>query len=107
MQKYFPELDVLHTKVYQIDHCFQRNNKELFTDVCNGTKVCSSCNLNKKHNKLIDLAINDIVIKREGIAGFERMKEVAAKRGAFLEWKSIEWLERQRVILEEMIEEMR
>ncbi len=106
VQKHFPKLDFPHSEVYQIDHCFPRANKELFILASNGTKVCSNCNFSKQWNKALDLAINDIVIKREGLDKFEYMRSVASQRGAFLLWKSIAWLERQISILEEMTEEL-
>lgn len=99
----FPNIKTKHTNIYQVDHCFSRSNKELFLDVANGTVVCSSCNLNKKYNDAIRLAINDIVMQREGLNVWNRMREVASGRGGFPRWRNILWLEEQINILESMV----
>jgi uncharacterized protein CbrC (UPF0167 family) len=78
-------------------------NKELFLDVQNGTVVCSACNQRKAfHYKPIELAIDDIVMNREGIDAFNRMREVASRKGGFKDWTNIAWLEMQIKILTDM-----
>ena len=98
VQKRFPEIPVSHSQIYQIDHFISRQNKKLFFDVRNGTRVCSSCNQAKHYdNKAIDLAINQIVLEREGSQAVEEMVNT---RGPNLDWKRIYWLEEVAVGLE-------
>lgn len=92
VQKNFPDLKVPHSSIYQIDHFVSRQNKRLFFDVRNGTRVCSSCNGAKNWGryKSVDMAINQIVIAREGSKSVEEMVNTS---GPNLDWKRIYWLE--------------
>ena len=102
VQKHYPHLNLIHSKILQVDHCFSRNKKALFLEVANGTIVCSSCNAQKGWgNRVIARAIEDIVINREGQDVFDRMSEVSLQTG-FLQWKNINWLELQIEILTDM-----
>lgn len=108
VKKHFKSLVIAHTNIYQVDHCFSRNNKELFLDTANSTVVCSACNMLKGfNNKVVSLAIDDIVIRREGQATFDRLREVASRKGGFKNWTNIEWLDLQIRILTEMIAEQK
>lgn len=99
--KNYPEIDVVHTDVYQVDHAFSRSNKNLFLDLANSTVVCSSCNMLKGYDaKAVDVAIHEIVRKREGDHVYERMKEIAMSRSANVNWNNVMWLEDQVEVLE-------
>lgn len=102
---YFPHIQIIHTDVYQVDHCITRGNKSTFLEVANGTVVCSACNAAKNFkNKSVDRAINEIVIKREGLDVYNRMVEQDQSCSAFPNWRNRDWLEKQIEILTEMIE---
>ena len=102
VKKYFPHIPVMHSNVFQVDHCFSRMNKELFLDIANGTRVCSSCNLRKQFDDGIRMAIYDIVKKREGEDTFTRMREIVEMKRPFLNWKNILWQEEQNKILKDI-----
>lgn len=105
VQFYYPQIKAAHSDVYQVDHCITRQNKVTFLEVANGTVVCSTCNMLKNNkNKSIDRAINEIVIKREGLALYNRMVEQDQSCSAFPSWRNRMWLEEQIKILGEMIE---
>ena len=106
---HFPTIGVRHSNVMQVDHCFSRQNKEIFLDVANGTTLCSTCNAIKGSGKIgaskrdcITIAVHEIVKRREGQCTYDRLFEIAGKRGAFLDWKNIDWLEMQVRILQEL-----
>lgn len=105
VEVYFPDRRI-HTSVYQVDHCFSRQNKSIFTDVCNGTVICSGCNMSKKYDTWVKIAVEEIVKQREGEFTFERLREQALNQKPFLEWKNISWLEIHVKTLEEMVEEI-
>lgn len=103
--KHYPQIDVVHTDVYQVDHCFSRSNRNLFFDISNATVVCSSCNMLKGYDcKAIDVAIHEIVRKREGDDIYERMKEIAMSRSANVNFSKRWWLEEQVEILKSVYE---
>ena len=107
IQRHYPQISTIHTSVMQGDHCFSRANKNLFLDVSNGTIICSGCNMLKGFDsKAIDVAVHEIVRKREGDAIYERMKETAMSRSANVNWGKRWWLEGQIAILEEMLKNM-
>lgn len=106
--KHYPNIDVIHTPVLQVDHCFSRSNKNLFLDVANSTVVCSSCNMLKGFDsKAIDVAIHEIVRKREGESTYERMKEIAMSRTANPNFSKKWWLEEQISILKSIYETLK
>jgi len=94
VKKNFPEINIIHNEIYQIDHCLTRANKWYFLDVRNGTKVCSSCNLAKKNdNKSVARAIDEIVIKREGKEFFDEMIKKDQSGSPNLNFSRAWWLE--------------
>jgi len=109
VKKYFPETNLKHSDICQVDHCFSRGYKEIFIDVANGTVICSNCNCAKGpyRNKVVDLLVNEIVIKREGQDTFNRLKEIATRKCGFPYWNKRWWIEEQISILEEKIEELK
>ena len=111
VQIHFPRIAIKHSNIYQIDHCFSRTIKELFLDLANGTKICSTCNQAKGSGKIssskkdaITIAVHEIVKKREGEDTYQRLLEIASSLASFQDWKNIEWLEMQIKILEELLE---
>ena len=96
VKKHYPQIDVIHTPLDQVDHCFSRANKNLFLDISNLTVICSGCNMLKGFDsKAIDVAVHEIVRKREGEAIYERMKETAMSRSANPSWSKRWWIESQ------------
>lgn len=108
VKKHYPKIDVIHTNVYQVDHCFSRANKNLFLDISNLTVICSGCNMLKGFDsKAIDVAVHEIVRKREGDDIYERMKETAMSRSANPSWSKRWWIESQIQALEEILKNMK
>lgn len=112
VQRHFPNIAINHSKVYQIDHCFSRTIKELFLDLANLTKICSTCNQVKGSGKIgaskkdaITIAVHEIVKKREGEDTYQRLLEIASRLADFKDWKNIEWLEMQIKILQQLLSE--
>ena len=106
VKQYAPYLQMLHTDVYQVDHCVSRANKHTFLEVANGTVICSACNFAKNLNhKSVARIVDEIVIKREGIDVYERMVKSDKECGANLNWNKRWWLEEQIEILCHLIEE--
>lgn len=107
MKKFFPSVDIPHSDVIQVDHCFTRGTKSLFLEVSNGTTVCSTCNL-YKNLKLRSVArmIDLIVIKREGQARFDEMMVIDSSQKPFLEIKNASWLEEKVRELEDGIKQL-
>lgn len=78
----------------QVDHCFERGDKNLFLEVSNGTVVCSTCNALKSwHKGAVDKLIDDIVKQREGEEKFNEMLKIALSKKPNLNWSNIGWLE--------------
>ena len=109
VQKHFPNIAIRHSNTYQIDHCFSRTIKELFLDVANGTKICSTCNQAKGSGKIsaskkdaITIAVHEIVKKREGEDTYQRLLEIASRLASFPQWRDINWLETQIKILQQL-----
>ncbi len=108
VRKHFPQIDVKHSNIMQVDHCFSRANKNLFLDISNLTYICSTCNMLKGFDsKAIDVAVHEIVRKREGDAIYERMKEIAMSRSANVNWNKRWWVESQIEILEGILANMK
>ena len=94
VQRHFPGIRITHAGYPQVDHCFSRSVKQLFTDPSNGTVVCGTCNRAKHyHQKGVDLAIYEIVKLREGEEKFNEMRTIAESLSASEVWKNITWLE--------------
>lgn len=110
VKKHFPNIAINHSQVYQIDHCFSRTIKELFLDLANLTKICSTCNQAKGSGKIsaskkdaITIAVHEIVKKREGEDTYQRLLEIASSLASFPEWRDINYLEMQIKILQEIL----
>lgn len=94
VERHFPDIEIWHSSVYQVDHCISRKNKLLFLDTRNSTVVCSSCNSAKAfNNKSVSRAIDEIVKKREGISVFNEMVKLDQKKCPNPNWNKIWWLE--------------
>jgi hypothetical protein len=111
VQIHYPNIAINHSDTYQIDHCFSRTIKELFLDLANLTKICSTCNQAKGSGKIsaskkdaITIAVHEIVKKREGEDTYQRLLEIASRLASFPEWHNIGWLEMQIKILTELSE---
>ena len=111
VQIHYPNIAINHSDTYQIDHCFSRTIKELFLDLANLTKICSTCNQVKGSGKIgaskkdaITIAVHEIVKKREGEDTYQRLLEIASRLADFKDWKNIAWLEMQIKILTELLE---
>jgi len=90
----FPVMGIHHSDIFQVDHCFSRQNKNLFLDPSNGTVVCSTCNRMKHyHQKSVGRLIDRIVLMREGSEKFMEMQETDTHRNPNLLWHNREWLE--------------
>ena len=90
VRHHFPGIQIEHTNVIQVDHCFTRTNKHLFTDVRNGTCVCSTCNMAKAFGqKSVGRAIDDIVKLREGQVAWEEMLAIDRAKMSNDKWKLI------------------
>ena len=96
VKKFFPEINITHTPVYQADHCFTRGNKHLFLDPCNGTMVCASCNMAKHYdNKSVKRAVDMIVRAREGEKKWGEMLRIDMGMSANHDFNKVWWLEAQ------------
>lgn len=94
VQKYFPQIPTSHNGYLQIDHCFSRQNKNLFYKVSNGTVVCAGCNAGK-HWRLhsLDRAIDLIVQRREGDLRYKEMLMIDQESAPNYNFNKIWWLE--------------
>jgi len=103
VRKFFPEIALRHTDVYQADHCFTRANKNLFLNPANGTMVCSACNMAKHYdNKSVKRAVDYIVMEREGDTKWNEMLKMDMSMSANFNWNKLWWLEEQRDSLTEI-----
>jgi len=94
-------IEIAHTNIFQVDHCFSRTNKHLFLDVKNGTSVCSTCNMLKGFGqKSVHRIIDEIVRQREGQEAFNKMLLIDQCKNPNLQWNQIPWLELQIARLE-------
>lgn len=95
--KVYPDLNLKHSNVFQVDHFFPRGDKNLFFDTGNATVICSICNYLKSNGSTdstqIFLALREIVLRREGEDKFMEMAEIHARRKANLDWMREYWLE--------------
>lgn len=105
VKRYFPEIAMSHTTVFQVDHCISRSNKQLFFDTRNGTVVCSACNAAKNFkNKSVDRAIDSIAIQREGLPAYDEMVGIDQKLSANVNFSRMWWLAEQIEQLEKKLE---
>ena len=108
VKKHFPQIQVMHSEIFQVDHCFSRNNKHLFFDTSNSTVVCRNCNgFKHRQQKGVHLAVHEIVKKREGEDIYNRMLGQEQRKGANMGWGKIWWLESQCNILTELTNEQK
>jgi len=106
VQLTYPQVSLPHTLIYQVDHCFSRSIKDLFTDPANGTVVCSSCNRGKFfRHKGLDVLIQEIVINREGREKFNQMLKTARSNPSG-NWKRAGWVEEQIDIMSQKISDL-
>lgn len=72
----------------QVDHCFSRNDKELFYEISNLTVLCESCHNHKTYRRCaMDLKVYEIVETREGSHEFNRLRKINETLGAFPDWQ--------------------
>ena len=103
-----PEIQIAHTDIIQVDHCFTRSNKHLFFDPRNGTPVCSACNQAKHYDqKGVRRAIDEIVTNREGYSWFELAKALDKSKSANSDFSKRWWLAETIEKLEKQLEEMK
>ena len=102
-----PEIPLKHDNIMQADHCFSRNDKNLFVDPRNGTCVCRCCNMAKGFGqRSVARLIDDIVIRREGFEAFEEMKAINLKLSGSEKWRNASWLESQIAYLRKLKEDL-
>lgn len=96
VKKSYPNLPLKHTQILQVDHCFTRNNKNLFFNTHNGTVICSTCNMMKKYqNKSVHRLVDYIVLRREGEQVFSSMLFVDKMSSPNKLFTNRTWLETQ------------
>ena len=82
--KVFPELNLRHSNQIQVDHFFPRADKNLFFEPANATVLCSVCNYLKSNGSpqstIINMAVKEIVLRREGKDKFEEMYQINNSR---------------------------
>ena len=102
VQVNYPQIRIHHSEILQVDHCFSRNDKNLFFNPRNSTVICSSCNAAKGFkNKSVDRAIDQIVIGREGGEVFGAMQDINQTHMPNTNWGQVWWLEQVVKELEE------
>lgn len=111
IKKVFPELNLIHTDVMNVDHFCPRGDHNLHLETCNATIICSACNFNKSNGSLnetlINCAVRDIVHRREGPEKFEWMMELHNRRPLNRRWMREDWLEEQIERLKGEIKDLR
>lgn len=84
IRKYFPELNLVHSPILQVDHFFPRADKNLFYDTSNSTVICATCNYLKsngsRQSTIINMAVKEIVLRREGQEKFDSMFSINDRR---------------------------
>lgn len=94
VQKHYPNINIAHSKVLQIDHVISRRDKNLFFHVFNGIPVCSTCNRAKCFNqKGIAHAIEQIVINKIGGEEFGFMMDLHQTGTPNMNWRKFWWIE--------------
>ena len=89
------------TQRLQVHHIFSRNKKRIFLDVDNGVVLCSA-----HHTKItFDDTAKETLRRTLDPDVYERLYEQSKIGGSFNEWKSVEWIEGQIRILQEMVGE--
>ncbi len=93
----------------QVDHCFSRNDKELFYEITNLTVLCESCHNHKTYRRrAMDLKVYEHVEAREGSNEFNRLRKINETLGAYPDWQYMwfhqekhEWLTNKLLSLRE------
>jgi len=94
VKKHFPEINITHTNVIQVDHGISRANKHFFFDTRHATPVCSACNYAKKFKlKSVDRAIDELITRRIGYDAFQEMVFQDKSGSPNLAWGKVWWLE--------------
>lgn len=97
IQKVFPELNLNHSAQMQVDHFFPRADKNLFFEPSNATVLCSTCNYLKSNGSpqstIINIAVKEIVLRREGQEVFDRMFQLNDRREPNREWGRAHYLQ--------------
>lgn len=97
IQKVFPDLNLTHSDQMQVDHFYPRADKNLFFHPSNSTVLCSTCNYLKSNGSpqstIINMAVKEIVLRREGAERFEWMFQVNNKREPNREWGRAHYLQ--------------
>lgn len=107
IKKRFPEVKTKHSKVFQVDHCFWRFDKNLFLEPSNGTVICSSCNLQKSFgHRAIDKLVDTIVQEREGLDKYNEMLIKATTWEPNPDWTNREWLIKKIEELQRILDAM-
>lgn len=108
VKKYYPNLHISHTDIFQVDHGITRQDHHLFFEPSNATVICSTCNLMKKRHQCgVDRAVDEIIIDREGLEKFNEMKALHLSGQPNHEWGKIHWLEYIVDKLEAKVEPLR
>ena len=95
VKKAYPNINIAHSDVLQIDHVISRRDKNLFFNIFNGVPVCSTCNRAKCFNqKGIAHAIEQIVINKIGGQEFGFMMELHQTGMPNTNWKKLWWIEK-------------
>lgn len=90
----FPNLEIFHSNVIQVDHCITRANKHFFFDTRNSLVVCSACNMLKSMQaKSVHRLIDQIVIEREGQDIFDEFKALDMRKSPNVNFSKRWWLE--------------
>lgn len=80
----FPELNLKHSHILQVDHFFPRADKNLFYETSNSTRICETCNYLKsngsRQSTIIQMAVKEIVLRREGQKKFDEMFNINNER---------------------------
>jgi hypothetical protein len=93
IQRYYPQIEVPHSNIIQVDHCFSRGNKHLFYDVWNGLPICGNCNGAKSNQmKSVHRAIDEMVEKRNP-EWFKKAKALDQRKSANPNFNKVWWLE--------------
>jgi len=110
IRKHYPASCGCNNEILQVHHVFSRVIKSLTFDVTNGVVLGQWCHSKlhfgaKDNRNGMKTLVDKIAIARDGQENFDRMTEQALGRAnAFLDFKSIDWCEKQEKILTEMIE---
>ena len=106
--RFYPNLMLNHSNSLQVDHFFPRADKNLFFETSNATVLCSNCNYLKSNGSrqsvIIQIALKNIVMSREGTKKFEEMFEINNSAPPLHNWNSIPNLELRIEYLKKRIE---